>query len=137
MYQFQRRFGWSESKTIQDIFREGIKEGRSGSSILSELRSLGLGYRQSEFYEDWRRAQAIEQSKTWEARAKAESWYENVFEEFRKEKGLTSREMTDLLRERERLEEEGLPYTDLIEEFTEEEEEWRTEFYAEGVIAHG
>lgn len=98
---------------------------------------MGLGYRQSEFYEDWRRAQAIEQSKTWEARVKAESWYENVYERFRKEKGLSSREVTELLRERERLEEEGLPYTKEIEEFTELEEEWREEEYPIGIIAHG
>lgn len=47
---------------------------------------------------DVRRSRAVEWAKTPAAKLKAESWFDNVYEPFRAERKMTSREATDLWR---------------------------------------
>jgi hypothetical protein len=46
---------WSKLRSEAQVFiHSGVKMGLSGASILSSLKDAGMGYREQDFYEDWR-----------------------------------------------------------------------------------
>lgn len=72
---------------------------RGGQYVYTQLRSQGLGYRKTNLLYDYRKFQAVDLSKTPEARTKAESWFEKVYEPFRKEQRLTAKQASAALRD--------------------------------------
>ena len=88
----------SENYEIEIINNQRRKDGepllksRSGASLIRELEQKKLLYTKDNIYYDIRRHAAYYKSKTSEKAAKAQEWFDNYFEPFRKEKGLTAKE---------------------------------------------
>jgi len=68
----------------------------STTQIVKNLEKENLTYRRQNMLEDIRRFDAVFRAKTNETREKANKWFENVYEKFRKEKGYTSEQMTEI-----------------------------------------
>jgi len=88
-----------------------------GEGYYKATKAAGLSFRKKDVLYDYRRASAIELSKSLTAKGKADSWFENVLERIRKEKGITQKEALGIWKEMQRKQEE-------LEEFTGEEEGW-------------
>ena len=63
-----------------------------GADLIRSLESKNLTYSKSNMYHDIRRNAMIYKSKTDEKSKKAQNWFDNYFEPFRKAKGLTTQE---------------------------------------------
>ncbi|MHC1567535.1 MAG: hypothetical protein ACXQTD_07485 [Candidatus Syntropharchaeia archaeon] len=107
MFIFEQKFGWKESMALRDLFLRGVRERRPFAHIQEELRELGLSYRRKDMLEDYRRAGAIAFARDYEARVKAERWFEKFFEPARKKTGLTGRKFMEYWEETKRKWEEG------------------------------
>lgn len=68
----------------------------SGASLIRSLKEKDLNYSATNMYHDIRRNAAFYKSKSAEKSARAQDWFDNYFEPFRKSKGLTAREAHDL-----------------------------------------
>ncbi|MBA7536731.1 hypothetical protein ES705_28995 [subsurface metagenome] len=95
---------------IEGIYRQGVAAGWSPAKVMTTLKDRGLSYRKTNMLHDYRKAQAIEMSKTPAARGNAEHWFDKIFEPLRVEKGFTAAQTTDFLRKG------GLGVLDTVEE---------------------
>ncbi len=103
-------------KEVEKIIRKGIKKSKSGNEILNELKSKGFGYKRKDFYHDKRKIQAEYIPKkvklvsgevkqkfvlplTPESKRKKEKWFKEVFEPFRVENKLTSKQASKIIRQ--------------------------------------
>lgn len=91
-------FDWKQDLQAQAIIKQGVLSEFSATKIISNLSDQGLSYRRINMLHDVRRGRAVEWAKTPEAKLKAESWFDRVYEPFREERKMTSREATDLWR---------------------------------------
>jgi len=76
--------------------REKLIRPRSGASLIRELKEKELNYSEGGIYHDIRRNASFFKSKTSEAESRAQDWFDNYFEPFRKSKGLTARQAHEL-----------------------------------------
>lgn len=60
------------------------------------MKNQGLGYRKTNVLHDIRRKEASYLAKSPEKRANAQRWFDNVYEKFRVDKGLNSRQASKL-----------------------------------------
>jgi len=91
-------FDWKQVLDTRAIIKSGALEGLSSTKITSNLKEAGLSYRRINMLHDIRRGRSIEFSKTTEAKLKAETWFDRVYEPFREERKMTSAQATDLWR---------------------------------------
>jgi hypothetical protein len=66
----------------------------TNAEIIKELKKEGLSYRRKNMLEDIRRLDATIRATNETKRDNAERWFDNVYEKFRKEEGLSSKEAT-------------------------------------------
>jgi len=67
-----------------------------GADLIRSLNKKDLNYSKTNMYHDIRRNAMIYKSKSIEKSQKAQDWFDNYFEPFRKEKGLTTQEAHSL-----------------------------------------
>lgn len=104
-YDIPKRYAGSQRRQILRIIDRGIKRNTPAREIKSQLRAKGLGYRDTNIYHDIRRRQAEYRPIIGEdrkvigqyrlapdKRAKSLSWFDNVFERYRQERKLTSKQ---------------------------------------------
>ncbi len=108
---------WESKKAIhgsyvEGIYRQGVAQGWTYTKVEGMLKDRGLSYRRKNMEYDYRKAQAIEFTKTPEAKGRAEHWFDKIFEPLRVEKGWDSAQTTDFLRKG------GLGVLDTVEEIT-------------------
>lgn len=82
-------------KKLKSQFEKEIK-APTGSDLIKSLESKNLTYSKDNIYHDIRRNAMIYKSKSAEKSQKAQDWFDNYFEPFRKEKGLTTQQAHDL-----------------------------------------
>jgi len=116
-YNFFQKFPIMKALEAERLVQRAIKLKWGGERYYQESRNAGLSFRKQDVLYDYRRASTIEQSRSLTAKGKAESWFENVLEGIRKEKGLTQKQALGVWSEMKRKQEE-------LEGFTEEEEGW-------------
>jgi len=116
-YNFFQKFPIMKALESERLVQRAIKLKWGGERYYQETRNAGLSFRKQDVLYDYRRASTIEQSRSLTAKGKAESWFENVLERIRDEKGLTQKQAMDVWSEMKRKQEE-------LEAFTEEEEEY-------------
>ena len=87
---------------IERINNELRKEGEplikpfSGAHLIRQMEAEGINYSKGNIYLDIRRHGAYYKAKTPEAEQRAQDWFDNYFEPFRKSKGLTAKEAYEL-----------------------------------------
>jgi len=74
----------------------GLTKGETSQQIIKTLKDKGVSYRRENMLYDLRRKEASYHAKTPEKRANAKRWFDNVYEKFRKEKGLNSKQASKL-----------------------------------------
>jgi hypothetical protein len=97
-YEYESKFGGQSALRIETVMRQTMSSGTSFNRMQSTLKNQGLGYNRQVMQNDWRKFQAIDRSKTPEARTRAESWYTKVFLPFKEESGLSFKEATQTLK---------------------------------------
>lgn len=95
-YIFSAAWDWQQKLRAKNILTLGMKNELSTSKIVSQLAAEGLSYRRINMLHDIRRSKAVETAKTPAAMSRAETWFDKVYEPFRKASGLNSREASDL-----------------------------------------
>lgn len=94
---YESRFGGQDILRVETIMRQEMSAQAGGQALYERLRSQGLGYRKTVALDDYRRFQAVDRSLTPESRARAENWYDKVYEPFRKEHGYNAKQATEAL----------------------------------------
>lgn len=97
VYIYQQKKDISDAYSISGILRSFIKRDARPAEFMNELKGRGLSYRKEDMLADYRRGFAIEKSKTYDAKFRAEQWFDTVFEPFRAKHGYTSKEASDVL----------------------------------------
>lgn len=97
-FTYAARFGGYDLIRVETIFRQSMTGQAGGQAIYERMRAQGLGYRKTDLLQDYRRFQAIDPAKTDDARNRAESWFDKVYEPFRKEHGYTAKQATNALK---------------------------------------
>lgn len=97
-YTLTAGFDWKQELDARAIIKAGVLDEHSATKIISDLKDAGLSYRRINMLHDVRRGKAIEWSKTPDAKLRAESWFDRVYEPFREDRKLTSTQATDLWR---------------------------------------
>jgi len=64
----------------------------SGASFIRQLQAEDIAYSKNGIYHDIRRNASFYKSRTYEKSLKAQNWFDNYFEPFRKAHGLTTKE---------------------------------------------
>lgn len=82
------KFTSENALRIETVFRQSMSAGTSFNRTQVRLREQGLGYNRQQMQQDYRRFQAIDRSKTEEARTRAISWYDKVFVPLQKQIGV-------------------------------------------------
>ena len=95
-YVFSASWDWKQKLRAKNIVTMGMKNDLSTTAIINNLKADGLSYRRVNMLHDIRRSKAVEWSKSPTALTRAETWFDKVFEPFRSERGLSSREASDL-----------------------------------------
>jgi hypothetical protein len=87
-----------EHNSKQKYKKDYIKEEKMvpGTEVIKKLRSKGLGYSDKNMYHDINRKGATFNAKTSGARARATKWFDDYFEPFRQDKGLSRRKAYEL-----------------------------------------
>lgn len=98
-FYYEARKTASEALRIETIFRQNMAANQGGGFAYEQLRRQGLGYRKTVMLEDYRRFQAVDRALTPEARQRAETWYDKVYEPFRKAGNMNAAQATKKLRE--------------------------------------
>ena len=88
----------NRQRKIKDLNSQIEKELRppTGADLIRTMERKGLTYSRDNMYHDIRRNAMIYKSKSDEKSQKAQDWFDNYFEPFRKSKGLTTQEAHDL-----------------------------------------
>jgi len=94
---FALKFGGENLLRVETIFRQAMTSEKGGQFLYEQLHRQGLSYRKQNILSDYRRFQAIDRSLTPESRVRAESWYDKVYEPFRKEHGYNAKQATEAL----------------------------------------
>ena len=97
-YYYEKQFGAEGALRIETVMRQSYTTQKGGQAVYTALRSQGLGYRKTELLNDYRKFQAVDPGKTPEAQARAETWYEKVYEPLRKERKWTAKQTSEFLR---------------------------------------
>lgn len=92
VYLYQQKKDISDAYTISGILRSFVKRDERPAAFMDELKARGLSYRKTDMLSDYRRGQAIEKALTYDAKHRAESWFDTVFEPFRAKHDFTSKE---------------------------------------------
>lgn len=93
-YNIPKRFSQSEKAKVHRIIRQGIKTGKPARQIKTELRSKGLGYRDTNLFSDIARKKAtfipVKEGKKVsfkslnpEQRKASLKWYDNTIQKYR------------------------------------------------------
>ena len=90
-YKIPDKYKGETRAKIQKIIRTEIKKGTQPNDIYNKLKNDGLGYRKQNVLSDIRFKNATINAKSPESRKRAEIWYVNVFEPYRKENKLNSK----------------------------------------------
>jgi len=96
-YLYEKKYGGETLLRIETIFKQAMTSEKGGQFLYEQLHRQGLSYRKQNILSDYRRFQAIDRSLTPESRARAESWYDKVYEPFRKEMGYNAKQATEAL----------------------------------------
>lgn len=73
-----------EKSKAEEIIRYGVENELSSKAIRIDLQQEGLSYRKQSSLDDIRRVRVTNKALTGDSTQRAEIWYENVFEKFRK-----------------------------------------------------
>lgn len=126
-YILSSAFDIAQTERALWILKEAVTGRASSSETIGYLQEEGLGYRRQNMLDDYRRAQAIENTRTPEARINAEKWYEDVIEPTRTKYGLTGSEMSEIWNKLKTGEEIPDEYEVIAEEIEEKYEEMSLE----------
>jgi len=94
---YEKRYGGEQALRIETIFSQAATSGLPQGGVYSTLFAQGLAWRKTDVYNDFRRYKAIYQAKSPEARAKAETWFEKVYEPLRNKMGKNTAKTNELL----------------------------------------
>lgn len=95
---WEARFTADSGLRIETVMRQAMTQKAGGQHVYTTLRAQGLGYRKTDMLQDYRRFQAVDMAKTPEARGRAESWFEKVYQPLWKEMGRDTQKTTEFLR---------------------------------------
>lgn len=90
-YRLSKAFDQTQRMRAVDVLTRGVREGKTSTDIIGDLRAEGLTYRRTNMLRDVRRAKASAWALTPENRDRALTWFDEVFEPFIVEKGLDPR----------------------------------------------
>lgn len=95
---YQTPASWDEGQRLsaQNFMQAAVKLGYSSQRVINELKELGLSYRRIDMLHDIRYAGAVANAKYPDTAERAAGWFDNVFEPYRAEKGLTANQASDL-----------------------------------------
>ena len=97
-YTLSDKFDAAQRTRAVELLKWGAREGWTLNATQTRLQREGLGYRRQNMVEDFARAQVTGMSKTAEAEARADAFYDNVYKPFREETGLTRSQMGTIMR---------------------------------------
>lgn len=89
-------FKGNERAKVQRLIRRAVERGDKPQQIYNKLKSENLGYRKQNLLFDIRLKRATMNAKSTPARRNSESWFINVFEKFRSDKKLNSKQAKKL-----------------------------------------
>lgn len=122
-YNYWEKGTFNQAIYTGQLFKKYAREGRSFNWLQRDMMRRGISYKRLDMLADWNRARAIEVSKSRDAYARAERWYDHIALPNMKRKELTPTEffgwmkkgqadMFDTLEEQE----EWLDFEDEVEE---------------------
>lgn len=125
-YILSKKFTKNQKANIHRTIKRGLDSGKSAIEIKSDLRIKGLGYRDTNLYHDIRRKQAsytrikengkiTYKSMEPESRRKSQEWFDNVFEKFRKDKKISSKQASKIWQRAKTQSYEKLAESDILE----------------------
>lgn len=95
---YEARKAVLDTLRVETIMRQGMTTLKGGQFVYEQLQRQGLGYKKQDVLSDFRRFQAVDRSLTPETREKAETWYDKVYEPFRKTNGYNTKQASDALK---------------------------------------
>jgi len=96
-YKMTGAFDIAQRKRAAELLAQGAREQWGTNRMQTMLQREGLGYTRSAIVEDYRHAEVVSTSKSDEALGRAESFYQRVYEPFRKEMNLTAPQMGSIM----------------------------------------
>lgn len=82
-------------RTNDDRRSKGL-DNLTVNKLQRQLIDKGLGYRRGNLQHDIRRVESSYNAKTPEAKSNAKNWFDNVYEKFRSDRKLTSKEVSKI-----------------------------------------
>lgn len=96
---YTKRLNAQDAGRLETLFTQMRTRPTGCADIYHAAKAQGLAGRKQNLLEDYRRWQAVSPAHTPETAARAETWFDNVFEPFRKKNGLTSAQATKVLKD--------------------------------------
>lgn len=95
-YKLSKRFDARDRGRALDVIKRGLDAGKTSTEIIGRLRENDLSYSRSNMLHDIRRKEASFQAKTPESRASALKWHDNVYEPFRSQNKMGSKQASKI-----------------------------------------
>lgn len=116
-YTLSKAFDIAQKDRASELLAWGARENWSLNTLQTRLQREGLGYRRKTMFGDFARAQVSSAAKTPEARDRAESFFDRIYEPFRQEHNLTRSQMGSIMSAFKREQEVPEELEDLVKEW--------------------
>lgn len=125
-YALSKAFDVAQQARAGELLAWGARENWSLNALQTHMQREGLGYRRETMFGDFARAQVTSAAKTPEAMTRADSFFDRVYEPFRKEHKLTRSQMGSIMSAFKRKTEPPEELADLVDQWDEWTEETGT-----------
>lgn len=96
-YILSSKFTSKERQKALSIITRSVEKQLTSTEIINKLSNANLNYRKQNLLSDIGRKKATIRALTPEAREKANTWYDDILEKFRIDKGIKSRKEASIL----------------------------------------